>query len=225
MDDVETLYGLMEVQLQADLAAITDPVKFLTITDVALDSVVGNTAHLSVSNGLGVGQLITYEPFEEDDDWIWGTLIEPLEGKCDGSEIGVSDGSNELEFRLNNPIAQPYRVGYTDIEIVEVYYEFCYFLNPFNSYRVFNTTTAMYCLHNEELTEFLDKYDNIVYNYNDVSNDISNTVIIEGDDEGARPEDKNFISIDIEDNYKYEDAVFFHYLFITYGTPYYDLPQ
>lgn len=212
MDDAETLYGLMEIQLLADFAAITDPVRFLTITDVALDSIVGSTAHLSVSNGLGVGLFHTYEPFEEDDDWIWGTLGEgpgtPPRGKCDGSEVGVSDGGNELARRLNNPILgqiHPYRISYTDIVIKDVDgiggdYEDRLFVDW--------THDIDGCINNTDLSYYLGESDDIIYSY-------------EGQG-GERPSGKDFVRVEIEDTFYPSGSPFpyFHWYHISYGTPY-----
>lgn len=211
MDDVETLYGQMEVQLLADLTTVSDPVKFLTIADVALDSIVGNTAHLSVSNGLGVGELIIYDPFEEDDDWIWGTLGEGIggtlpRGKCDGSEVGVSDGSNEIAYRLNNPnMSTNPPDGYTDIEIKDAdgigEYEGRLFVDW--------THSIDYCLSNTELTYYLNESDDIIYTY-----------VAQG---GKRPQGKNFIRVEIEDTMTPSGGIYpyLHWYHIRYGKPYY----
>jgi len=222
MDDVEILYSQMETQLLADLTGISDPVSFLAIADVALDSVVGNTAHLSVSNGLGVGELIIYDPFEEDDDWIWGTghPSDPLAGKCNGDMVGESDGSNELEYRLNNPNVSYPPSGYTDIEIVDINYMNCYYENPFNLNRVFNTLDYYFCIENDEMNNYLSEYDYIVYEYNNTGNDGSGMIFV-FNGEGARPGGKNFISVAIEDAFNYDSQRLFHFLHIRYGKPYY----
>jgi len=209
MDDVETLYGLMEVQLLADLAVISDPVKFLVITDVALDSTIGNTAHLSVSNGLGFSLLIIYDPFEEDDDWFWGTLDEgpgtPPRGKCDGTEYGVSDGSNELAYRLNNPnIAYTPPTNYTNVVIKDAdgfVYE--------NRLFVDWAANIDYCLTDTELTYYLGESDDIIYSYESLG--------------GERPAGKDFIRVEIEDTMYPSGSPYpyFHWYHISYGIPYY----
>ena len=53
-------------------------------------------------------------------------------------------------------------------------------------------------MENEELTFFLEATDWIIYDYNDLSNDDPDKIIIK-DGEGARPEGKDFVSIDILD--------------------------
>jgi len=225
MDDVETLYGLMEVQFLADIAVVSDPVKFLVIADVALDSTVGNTAHISVSNGLGVGEIIIYDPFEEEDDWIWGTghPSDPLAGKCDTTEIGESDGSNELADRLNNPnMSSPPPAGYTDVETVNINYMNCYFKNPLNIDRVFNTLSYYFCIEDDAMNDYLDKYDYIIYHFNDTENDGDEHNIFVFNGEGARPVGKNFISVEIEDAFNYDSQRLSHFLHISYGIPYYD---
>ena len=210
MDDVEALYSQMETQLLAELAGISDPVRFLAVTDVALDSVIGNTAHLSVSDGLGISLQVIYDPFEEDDDWIWGTLGEgpgtPPRGKCDGSEVGVSDGSNELAYRLNNPnMSTNPPSGYTDIVI-----KYADGLGDYEGRLYVDWTHDIdNCLYDTDLTYYLGESDDIIYSYEDQG--------------GERPQGKDFIRVEIIDDMVPSGGSYpyLHRYEIRYGIPYY----
>jgi len=188
---------------------------FLTSKFIIMKKVI----FISVKNGFGINPAIMYDPFDADDDWLWGSVSVDPRGKCDGSEVGVSDGSDELEKRLNNPNMQTiYQFGFTDIEIVNVDYQNCYYLNPLNEYRIFHDTAYNYCMQNEELTRYLNEYDYIIYTYNDISNDYGSIVI--EDNEGARPDGKVFIRLQVTDSYWYNTSDWLHYLEISYGIPY-----
>jgi hypothetical protein len=171
---------------------------------VALDSIIGSTAHLSVSNGLGVGLFHTYEPFEEDDDWIWGEL----QGKCDGSEVGVSDGGNELARRLNNPQPQPYRIGYTSIETSYADGNEYWDYDEGKGRLFWADVLYNHCLSSDELTYHLWESDDIIYTYQGQG--------------GERPSGKDFISLEIEDEIIPGGGLTtrFHYYKIKYGIPY-----
>jgi len=220
MDDVQAVYQQMVDSITAQLNGIAGSIKFLKFSDVQQDSVVGNTAYLTSNNGYGNGFVMgIYWPFATDDDWIWGTLYEiigdPPSGKCDGTQVGISDGSNELKWRLNNPIVQPGPGLSTDIETVNVNFINCYYNEPPQLPRVFHTLNNNYCLENEELTYYLEAANWIIYDYNDTSNDGGGLYILDG--EGARPEGKDFISIQILDYFEYLNLNYFHHYMITYG--------
>ena len=108
MDDMATLYQNIDNDRVQQMSALGEGDNYLKLTDVNLDSVVGTTAYLSSTNVFGL-RLIEglYLPFQEGDDWIWGTLSQqygaPPAGKCDGSMYGVSDASDELAWKLNHP--------------------------------------------------------------------------------------------------------------------------
>jgi len=120
LSDVQALYNQMTADYTASLSSIQSDIKHLIFTDVALDSVVGTTAYLSAARGFGYDWVLNrYWGFAADDDWYWGTLGQeygnPPLGKCDGTEYGVSDGSDELQWRLNNPVVLPVgRIIYID---------------------------------------------------------------------------------------------------------------
>jgi hypothetical protein len=217
LDDMQTVYSLIEDTLLLQYNAIQDPIKIIVFSNVTLDSIQGTIAYLSVANGFGTNLYGTYIPFEEDDDWIWGSFYtDDLAGKCVGDEFyGISDGSNELEWRLNglSSPTQPY--FYTDIEEHQVDFYNCWYNEPPNLPRVFSTTNNDHCMNNTELTFYLAAADWIIYDYNDPSNDGSQIVIEDG--EGARPAGKHFMRISIED-WVVDNSVEAHVYLITYGT-------
>jgi len=166
-------------------------------------------AYITVINGFGTGYILgLYYPFAEDDDWIWGTLTGPLSGKCDGTEIGVSDGSNELQYRLNHPIMLPGNTSYTDL--VTLYADPFMFPepDPGTGYRIYIDLTATEdnCLYNEDLEYYLIEADDIVKTYQS--------------DGGLCPEGKAFVRIEIIDESIPGDGGYFHHYWVTYGTPY-----
>ena len=185
MEDVQTVYGLMQDSLSYHLSLIDEEVKFIAFADVQLNGVENNVASLEMISGYGTGLVLGfYDPFEEDDDWIWGTIGSfPLAGKCDGTQIGVSDGSNELQCRFNHPnivpITYPY---YTDFETV--YKGFVEKNNVavtyFNDQGIWDD-----CLTNDELSYYLEEGHILIYNSPD------------DPDFGFRPSGMDFINIEI----------------------------
>ena len=125
LDDVQTLYSQMTADYLANFNSIESNEKLLRFSDVALDSIVESIAYVSSTRFFDYHWLLNmYWGFAADDDWYWGTLGQeygnPPLGKCDGTEYGVSDGSDELQWRLNNPVVLP--VGnytYINLEIKE----------------------------------------------------------------------------------------------------------
>jgi hypothetical protein len=208
MTDVQTVYDLMESDLITSLDLIESEIKYIKFSDVALDSIIGGSAYMSITAGFGFNWLMnTYWGFNEDDDWIWGTLGEPLAGKCDGTQVGVSDGSNELQWRLNNPLVLPAQpVIYTDLE-TKFADGLDFPASPGPGFRIYFDLTATLdkCLHNEDLEYFLLEADEII-----------NTYVNDG---GLRPPEKSFVSIGIIDENLLGDGAYFHYYHVTYGIP------
>ena len=206
--EVQQVYNLMLDTLNYQLALLNDDVKFTVFSDVQLDEVDGNTARLTVNNGYGSGLILgLYDPFYDDDDWIWGTLGGPLAGKCDGTEVGVSDGSNELQYRLNHPAALPANVGYTDL-VLRIG-EPTSFPDPNGTgYRIYLDPTATIdnCLYNEDLEYYLIEADDIIKTYEA--------------DGGLRPLNKSFVRIEIIDDILLGNGSYCHTYRVTYGTPY-----
>lgn len=121
MGDVQSVYALMEQDLGNDLKSGNDEV--IIFSDVALDSISGGTAYLSGTNGYSSGIARSYTPI--DDNWYWGTLGQeygnPLLGNCAGTDT-TSDASDELQWRLNNPMPVPtQQIFYIDLVIEETF--------------------------------------------------------------------------------------------------------
>lgn len=212
MTDVQVVYDLLETDLITSLDLIESEVKYIRFSDVALDSIIGGTAYMSITAGFGFNWLMnTYWCFGADDDWIWGTLSEdygvPPLGKCDGTQIGVSDGSNELAWRLNNPLVQPAQpLIYTDLVTLSAdgfYFEDAGVARIFVGWDY----PTDECLTNDTLTYFLIQADDII-----------NTYDYEG---GLRPANKSFINIEIKDRLAMYDFSGWHYheYLVTYGIP------
>ncbi|MEJ2595919.1 MAG: hypothetical protein P8100_12535 [bacterium] len=219
--DVATVYDQMEDTLLIQFQQLVNTVKIIVMCDVALDSTDAGYAYLTLTNGFGLDLASQYEPFDEDDDWIWGDIFEifgyPPPGKCDSTEYGVSDGSNELSKRLNNPYLQTgEQYFFTDIETFEVNFYNCVYYEPPQLPRVFSVyQNGDFCMDNDTLTFYLEAADWIIYDYNDPSNDIGGIFLADG--EGARPFGKDFISIQIEDEFSLNDITYFHNYLISYG--------
>jgi len=209
LNDVQSVYDLIENTLIMQYNALSNTVKIVVMSDVSLDSTDATKAYISVTNGFGLDLPSAYTPFAEDDDWIWGTLTGPLSGKCDGTMIGVSDGSNELQKRLNNPLLVPAEpiYGYTDIQIRET--EGSYYDNRLYFDYTGNIDS---CLTNERLTYYLWQSDEIIHSY-----------IGQG---GERPAGKDFIRVEILDWVVVPTGYvwYLHYYKIHYGIPYYVPP-
>jgi len=205
MQDVSALFSSMQTDLEAELANLSPTDDKLKLTDVALDSIEGNTAYLSANRVFGLRLIAgTYWPFEEGEDWLWGTLGQefgnPPLGKCDGTMIGVSDASDELAWKLNHPDVipvQPYI--FTNIITLEtegfsyegrLYFGWNY---PENN-----------CLTSDTLNYYLEQSHLII-------NDIN---------EGLRPPELHFSHVSIYDALipgGEESSWHFHYYYVSYG--------
>jgi len=210
-DAVQALYQQMVDTITAQLAGIDENIKFLKFSDVQQDSVVGSTAYLSTNDGYGTGFILgLYEPF--DDDWIWGTIGTPppgpFAGNCSGTDFS-SDGSNEIQYRLNHPAVMPYSVGYTDIETDDMTgWDF----EGSNGPRLYVGTDPTHCMDINELTDNLINADEII------KTPAPN---------GLKPAGKSFISVEIIDEVvvSYSNESFLHYYQVTYGIPYFHQEQ
>ena len=210
LSDVQVLNNQMEVDYQSNLNSLQSEVKLMHFCDVVLDSVEGNTAYISSISGFGTNPLPNiYWSFSDDDDWIWGTLGEnlgnPPAGKCDGTHVGVSDGSNELEWRLNNPLTSPQPSGFTDLVTLQATYAL--FPGPNGEIRIYVDVLAnpYNCLYNEDLEYYLYEADDIIYTYQPT---------------GLRPTGKSFVSIEIIDDLELGLSNYIHRYEVTYGAPY-----
>lgn len=205
MQDAAALYSSMQTDLETELANLDPTDDKLKLTDVALDSIEGNTAYLSASRVFGINIAVLYDEFEEDDDWIWGTVEQtlygdPPAGKCDGTMYGVSDGSDELQRRLNNPNFA-FDQQFVIVDLVTIEYINGGAWSDGNGPLLFWINENQpnfsweYCLTNEALTEQLTNAHTILYNYvgdggvRPQGLDLSNVII-----------DDDFISINFESN-------------------------
>jgi hypothetical protein len=206
--ELQTLFNLMESNYEDELMEIPSSEKHLRFTDVAIDSIEGNNAYLSVTRVYGkdfpYGDW--YTAFEDDDDWIWGTYTQhhgdPPKGKCDGTFIGVSDGSDELMRKLNNPTIlypYPYTFLITSLEtktIDGLHYE------GFEG-RLFvgQGSADDHCLNSTALNHYLTESHSIIHN----------------EIEGFRPSGKSMKHVQINDDFYLNNGPYFHQYYVTYG--------
>jgi len=212
--DVQTLYQQMVDTITAQLNSIAGNVKFLKFSDVQQDSIIAGTAYISSNNGYGSGLILgLYDQF--DDNWIWGTLGEEYgtspSGNCDGTDL-TSDGSDEIQYRLNHPAVATYGPCFTDIETIEM--DAGDFEDE-NGPRLYVGNDLFYCMDINELTDNLVNADDIINTFNDID---PNT----GQPMGLRPHGKSFLNVQIVDavfvGYSYP---YRHYYYVTYGIPFY----
>jgi len=210
--DVQAVYAQMEETLTLQLSQIPGDEKVVHFSDVALDSIEGSTAYLSTTLGFGYTWLLNmYWPFNTSDNWYWGTLGQEygntLLGKCDGTQYGVSDGSDELQWRLNNPVVAPdVPFIWTDLETNEYVNGFDY-LNPTTGeprLYVGWDYPEENCLTHDMLTNYLLESHYIINDYS----------------EGVRPAGKSFASVEIHDDLAMSSTGSNHYhrYEVTYGT-------
>ena len=212
--DVQALYQQMIDTIDAQLATINSDDKFLNYSDVQKDSVVGSTAYLTTNNGYGSNLILgLYQPFT--DSWIWGTLQEgpgvPPMGNCSGTDL-TSDGSDEIQYRLNHPAAMSAAIGYTDLETITTNGSFFSDANG-NPRLYWDVTGAInHCMDIPELTTNLTNADTII-----------KTCSYPDPTLGIRPQGKAFIKVNIVDDVitDYYPSIYFHVYHVTYGKPYF----
>lgn len=211
LSDLQALVAYMETQLDAELALIDSDEKHLRFTDVALDSIDGNTAYLSINSVYGkdfpYGHW--YTAFQEGEDWMWGTLGQefgmPAAGMCDGTQYGVSDASDELMKKLNNPSVQyPWPYTFVSLSMHETRGEY-YETPEWPYYRLYMgwDYPEQNCLTHDLLNFYLTESHKIIYNY----------------DEGFRPEGKSMVQVYIRDALILHDPYpnNYHNYEVTYG--------
>jgi hypothetical protein len=122
---------------------------------------------------------------------------------------GVSDGSNELQWRLNNPLITTQASGYTNIVTLDASPD--QFPDGNGGHRIYFDATYSInnCLYNEDLAYYLEEADEIIYAPYEP-------------EVGLRPPGKSFISINISDTYvDYSGgSAYVHYYYVTYGNAY-----
>jgi hypothetical protein len=208
MSEVQAVYSLMEQDLGNDLKSGNDEV--IIFSDVALDSISGGTAYLSGTNGYSSGIARSYTPI--DDNWYWGTLGQeygnPLLGNCAGTDT-TSDASDELQWRLNNPMPVPtQQIFYIDLVTEEAIGDD--FLDSNYEPRLYMgwDYPEDNCLTITMLTDYLNESDDIIYTYQSSG--------------GLRPANKDFVRVYIADwlllGSPYGGRHIHHYD-VTYGTP------
>ena len=198
LTDAAGMYAEMQVDLANELAEMEGSDNYLKLTDVALDSVQGNTAYVSASRVIGL-RLVAgiYEPFDADDDWIWGYD----QGRCDGTMAGVSDASNEIQRRMNNPWVVPdrkYRFILNTLETIEV--------DPIGETqfegRLFGGWYDLdHCIENDMMIYYLEQSHLI---FNDPM-------------EGVRPTNKQLYHVQIDDALWVGVNYISHHYIVTYG--------
>jgi len=208
--DVQAVYAQMEETLTLQLSQIPGDEKVVHFSDVALDSIEGSTAYLSTTLGFGYTWLLNmYWPFNTSDNWYWGTLGQEygntLLGKCDGTQYGVSDASDELQWRLNNPVvapANPYKL----ISLQTEYTDGTSYIGPNGEPRLYVgwDYPEDNCLTHDMLTNYLLQSHYIINDYAEM----------------LRPEGKTFASVNITDDLMllpYNQGEHFHNYAVTYG--------
>ena len=199
LTDAANVYADMQTDLANEMAELPGSNNYLKLTDVALDSVQGNTAYVSASRVIGL-RLVAgiYEPFDADDDWIWGYD----QGRCDGTMAGVSDASNEIQRRMNNPWVVPdrnYRFILNTLEITEV----DPIGNPEFQGRLFGGAYDFYhCISDEMMTYYLEQ----------------SHLILNDPSEGIQPNNKHLYHLQIDDAlYGGGNSLISHHYIATYG--------
>jgi hypothetical protein len=204
LTDAANVFANMQTDLANEMAELEGSDNYLKLTDVTLDSVQGNTAYVSANRVIGL-RLVAgiYEPFDEGDDWIWGTpgYNEPPAGRCDGTLVGVSDGSDEIARRLNNPWVVPeenYRFILNTLETVEVDVIFDY---EFEGRLFGGYYDYFYCIEDDMMTYYLEQ----------------SHMIFTDPAEGIVPNNKQLYHISIDDALWLGVGFISHHYYATYG--------
>lgn len=199
------LYNNMTTDINQSLMQMEGTENYLKLADLRLDSVQGNTAHLSMTGIFGLNLIAgLYLPFNAGDDWIWGTLGQyhgqPPAGKCNDTMVGISDASDQLQRKLNYPAVQ-YAEPYVFINLTLRYADGIMNYNE-RLYTGWNYPEQN-CLTADTLNHYLLQSHMIINNYN----------------EGLRPQGKEFSHVDITDDLIPWVGMqrHFHYYKVTYG--------
>ena len=195
------LYNNMTTDINQALLQMEGAENYLKLADLRLDSIQGNTAHLSMSAVFGLNLIAgLYLPFKAGDDWFWGTPGQhhgqPPAGKCNGTMVGVSDASDQLQRKLNYPAVQ-YAEPYVFINLTTRYTDGFYYNGRL--YLGWNYPEQN-CLTADTLNHYLLQSHRIINNYN----------------EGLRPQGKELSHVEIFDELLL-GAKHFHRYEVTYG--------
>jgi len=134
-----------------------------------------------------------YYPFTTSDNWYFGNML----GKCDGTQLWVSDAGIKLKGKLNNPLIQWIKPGtWISIESgTAFYYEYPDVNNENPESNVdymiyYEEASSLQCLEYDELNFYLSKAHEIFYTYNNQY--LPNTNL-----PGKRIPGKHFIDVNI----------------------------
>jgi len=123
--------------------------------------------------------IYNYYQFEENEDWIWGFDGGPC-GNNTGTEM--TDASNELQDKFNNPIVVGPSGFYTDVFFIET----MGLMwdpdddNPSSRDRIIYVGTDInQCLEHEELNFYLNKFDYIKDELNTDEDDFKSVQVID----------------------------------------------
>ena len=211
LNDILVAYDEMINGLSDSYNAIPDENKHLVLNDVSLKSEDAGTATFGITAGFGVeGDDGTSGIF--NDPWWWGLL----KGKCDDTYVGT-DAAEQIEHKIHMRRGVPSgHAYYTDVDSVEVIPE--EFPNPNDptpwnnmyDYMMFENIdngimpNVHGCLSVEEMYFYLYGTESVIYNY---------------PPDGARPEGKHFISVNLIGDAVYPTwgTVLLHRAVIKYG--------
>jgi len=145
---VSTTYYEMRDTIFQRLAELESETKDLWGADLQIQSSV-NTLDFMVIFVMGYDLPWGYDPFTEDDDWIFGHTL----GYCSTGAPPYSDGGEELEWRLNHPY---FAIGGVGV-IIEIHEDWK--VADTNSiilyYKFVPGDSIPQCMENEELTDRL----------------------------------------------------------------------
>ncbi|PKP51702.1 MAG: hypothetical protein CVT92_12055 [Bacteroidetes bacterium HGW-Bacteroidetes-1] len=202
--DMANLNETIEADYAFALNALEGDDKYLKLTDVNLDSITGDTAYISSTNVFGL-RLIEglYFPFQEGEDWIWGSLGQiygdPPVGRCDGTMVGISDASDQLQWKLNHPVVttEPYVFVNLETRVADGIMYYNERLYTGWNYPEHN------CLTSDTLNHYLQQ----------------SHIIINDPAEGLRPFGKEFSHVVIDDYLLMWSGGgrYFHYYTVYYG--------
>lgn len=152
------------------LAEITEIVEDETLFSDLVDITIvepetkDGTMNIEMTYSYGSGVAIyNYTQFAEGEDWKWGYNLGPC-GDNPSSE--VTDASNRLQEKFNNPVVQSQTGFYTNTEYFETRgQDWDYDINnpayPAREYIIYWGSNYYQCIEHEELNFYLNKFDYI----------------------------------------------------------------
>nr|NQU90325.1 hypothetical protein [Bacteroidota bacterium] len=208
-NDLLIAYDQMIDSLSAKYNLIPYENKHLVMNDVVLESEETGTVTLGVIAGFGAEGEAPASFF--NDPWWYGFL----QGKCDNTCTG-SDAAEEIEDKIHaRKGTLPPNSYYLDID--SVYVEGCDFVNPNDPFRwdnmydylmFFNiedgiTPNVHSCVSIDEMSFYLFGTEDVIYTY---------------EPDGARPQGKSFISVNLWGDMTVNTATYrMHRAWVSYG--------